>query len=269
MSRLPLGKATEYPQEYAPGVLFAVARADAREPLGLSGDLPFHGKDTWTAWEFTWLDPRGQPRVAIATFQFDAWSPNIVESKSLKLYLGSFAMTRIASDTELVNTLANDLGAIAGAPVGVGISQGADANLRQIGNLPGVCVDQMPMARWPGRVEPDLLKTGAETVTETLHSHLLRSLCPVTSQPDMGSVMIRYRGPRIDPVSFLEYVVSFRQHEDFHETCVERMYLDLRKHCQTAELTVYAAYNRRGGIDINPFRSDFENEPPIGRLWRQ
>ena len=250
-------------------MLFAVPRSEARQPLGLDADLPFHGKDLWNAWELTWLDARGQPSVATATFAFDAASRNIVESKSLKLYLGSMAMSRFESDDALVTTLKKDLAEVSGGAVDVSVYRRDESEANRIDKLPGDCVDDLEMANFPANVDSQLLATENEVVSATLHSHLLRSLCPVTSQPDIGSVMVRYRGPRIEPVSFLEYVVSFRQHQDFHEACVERMFLDIQSQCRAEELTVYARYNRRGGIDINPFRTNSDDEPGNLRHWRQ
>lgn len=269
MSKIPLGQATEYPQEYAPGELFAIPRADARAALGIGPDRPFSGFDTWNAWELTWLDADGKPAVATASMTVDARSPNIVESKSLKLYLGSFAMTRFDSVVEVVRTIGTDLGEITGMPVDVAIATDPGDGDRAIDRLPGESIDDAPMTQRSDRVDRDLLRAGGEAVSETLHTHLLRSLCPVTGQPDIGSLMIRYSGPAIDRSSLLDYIISFRQHEDFHEACVERMFLDIKNQCRTDELTVYACYNRRGGIDINPFRTDFDDEPPIGRFWRQ
>jgi 7-cyano-7-deazaguanine reductase len=269
MSTNPLGQATDNPQEYAPEVLFAIPRSESRSLLGIDTDPPFSGVDIWHAWDFTWLDPRGQPIAATASLRVDAMSPNIVESKSLKLYLGSFAMTRFKTDAEIVNTIAGDLRKITGKQVSVSIASDFDSIVRTVERLPGKNIDRVPMTRWSETVDPGLLRAGNETATETLHTNLLRSLCPVTGQPDIGSVMIHYRGPRIDRSSLLDYIVSFRQHQDFHEGCVERMFVDIKKHCEPDELTVYACYNRRGGIDINPFRTDFDDEPPIGRFWRQ
>lgn len=269
MSTIPLGQVTEYPQEYSPDVLFAVPRSESRKALEIGTDLPFHGSDIWNAWELTWLDARGQPVVATASFSFDATTPNIVESKSLKLYLGSMTMTRFATHLELAKTLGEDLETIAGGTVDVAIHRGTEPDAARIASLPGECVDNLAMSRHADEVDRDLLIAEGEIVSETIHSNLLRSLCPVTSQPDIGSVMIRYRGPRIEPTSFLEYVVSFRRHQDFHEACVERMFLDIKSRCQPEDLTVYARYNRRGGIDINPFRTDFDDKPTNFRLWRQ
>ncbi|MGI9260547.1 MAG: NADPH-dependent 7-cyano-7-deazaguanine reductase QueF [Woeseiaceae bacterium] len=269
MSTNPLGQSAEYPQEYAPEVLFAIPRTESRATLGIDADLPFQGSDIWNAWDFTWLDNRGQPVAGTASFSIDADSPNIVESKSLKLYLGSFAMTRYEDGVDIVKALYDDLTKLTGLPVSVAIDSNFDENVRVIEQLPGQNIDKQPMTRWSDEVDPELLRAADETVTETLHTNLLRSLCPVTGQPDIGSLMIHYRGPRIDRSSLIDYIVSFRQHEDFHETCVERMFLDIKEHCGPDELTVYACYNRRGGIDINPFRTDFGDEPPIGRFWRQ
>lgn len=270
MSRLPLGQTTEYPEEYAPDVLYPVSRAEARETLALGDELPFRGADIWNAWELTWLDASGKPVCATATLRVDADSPFIVESKSLKLYLGSLAMSRYDSAHNLAEVIAADLSRVTGSEVDVTIAAGASGALAQIQSLPGTCVDDLPFKAPRDDVDAGLLRCeSGELVSGTLHSHLLRSLCPVTNQPDYGSVLIRYHGPRIEPSSVLEYIVSYRQHNDFHEACVERMFLDIRSRCKTEKLTVYARYTRRGGIDINPFRSDFETEINNLRLWRQ
>jgi len=270
MTSMTLGQATEYPQEYAPAVLCPIARAEARSRLGLGSDLPFHGVDIWNAWELTWLDAGGKPKIATATFTVGADSPNLIESKSLKLYLGAFAMSHVDSASRLEEVIARDLSRVAGAAVTVRLMTEIDSPQAAFGALPGRCVDALPFASMRADVDPNLLRCASDTlVAEALHSHLLRSLCPVTGQPDHGSVLIRYEGPQIDPAAFLEYVVSFRRHNDFHEACVERMFLDISGRCRPRKLTVYARYNRRGGIDINPFRSNFEDEPTNLRLWRQ
>jgi len=270
MSRLTLGTPTEYPQEYAPGVLFSVERAAAREVLGPGAAQSFQGQDIWNAWELTWLDSNGKPVIATATIVVDAHSPNIIESKSMKLYLNSFAMSHQNSATALEATISADLSGIAGAAVDVAIIAGSAAGQTAIRDLPGDCVDMLDIGSSVSAVDAGLLANENEdVVSEELHSHLLRSLCPVTGQPDFGSVLIRYRGPRIRQASVLDYVVSFRQHQDFHEACVERMFMDIKERCGPEDLTVYARYTRRGGIDINPFRSDFESEAENLRLWRQ
>ncbi len=269
MSTNPLGQSTEFPQEYSPEVLFAMARADSRSALGIGPDLPFHGFDVWNAWELSWLDETGKPVVATATITVDADSPNLIESKSLKLYFGSLAMSAFGSIADVERIVAADLGRTLGADVRVRIEAAEADSMRAIGFLPGRCVDDLDVTRRSAAVNPDLLTSGGDEVEESLHTHLLRSLCPVTGQPDYGSVLLSYEGPRIEPASFLEYVVSFRQHNDFHEACVERMFVDILERCSPGRLTVYARYTRRGGIDINPFRSNFEDDIPNVRLWRQ
>ena len=269
MSSIPLGKETEYPQEYAPATLCPVTRGESRSTLGIGAELPFHGSDLWNAWELTWLDGSGKPVVATATFEVPADSPNLIESKSLKLYLGSFAMSRFGGSADVGSTIAQDLSTIAGAPVIVSVSTEKIGKPGTFDTLPGECIDDQPIPGAGATVDPGLLVANDEVVEEALHSHLLRSNCPVTNQPDSGSVLVRYRGPGIDRAGLLAYIVSFRQHNDFHEACVERMFLDIRNRCRPARLTVYARYNRRGGIDINPFRTDFEETPGNLRLWRQ
>ncbi|MBT8102245.1 MAG: NADPH-dependent 7-cyano-7-deazaguanine reductase QueF [Gammaproteobacteria bacterium] len=268
--KLPLGQDTGYPHNYAPDLLFPIARADSREALGLSGDLPFRGVDIWNAWELTWLGEGDLPAVATAEIVVPADSPHIVESKSLKLYLNSFAMSRFATPAEVEATIASDLSACAGGDVTVSVSPVARTEVRTVARLAGSCLDAMAVRCKAWHVDADLLRADSHTiVSEDLHSHLLRSLCPVTSQPDIGSLQISYRGPQIDRASLLRYIVSYRQHGDFHESCVERMFLDLMSRCEPETLTVHARYQRRGGLDINPFRSNTDERPINLRLWRQ
>jgi 7-cyano-7-deazaguanine reductase len=266
MADLPLGAPTSYPDTYAPELLYPIPRSNNREILQLGDFLPFGGADWWTAWEFTWLLPSGKPDAAGLKIRVPADSPNIIESKSLKLYLNAFAMMRFAEERELLQTIENDLTAVAGAPVTVDLF--SDSKLR---DLPGHSLDALDVDIETYSVDAGLLSTadGASIVTETWRTGLLRSLCPVTSQPDFGAVMIRYAGPRICPESLLAYLVSYREHQDFHEACVERMFVDLETRCRPDKLTVYARYQRRGGLDINPFRSNFEREPPLARTWNQ
>lgn len=266
----PLGQATPYPDQYSPELLYAIARIDARSALGLEDDLPFYGADIWNAWELTWLDDSGLPRVATAEFVVAADSVNIIESKSLKLYLGSFAMSRFESSQDVAAVLTRDLTACTGTDVYVAIRGPSSPDGSLVSRMPGHCVDDMAVSCDAYEVDPGLLITdSANVVSEDLHSDLLRSLCPVTDQPDIGSVLISYRGPKIDREGLLRYIVSFRQHQDFHEACVERMFLDIQERCGVEQLSVYARYQRRGGIDINPFRSNFEAAAPNIRLWRQ
>lgn len=270
MSEIPLGRPTGYSTDYAPNLLFPVARDDARATLGIGAHLPFTGTDIWNAWELTWLNVAGKPIVATATFYVDAVSPNIIESKSLKLYLNSFAMTRFASADEVAASITTDLSRTAGDDVVVRISTAANSENSSISEFPGICIDDLDIGASAENVDAGLLRCdGDEVIREELYSHLLRSNCPVTNQPDMGSVLIRYRGPKIDRSSLLQYIVSFRQHNDFHEACVERIFLDIKERCSPQALTVYARYNRRGGLDINPFRTDADETPDNLRLWRQ
>lgn len=264
-TNLPLGRKADYPHKYAPEVLCPIARGASREPLGIGAALPFSGVDTWNAWELTWLADNGRPAIATARIVVPAESPNLVESKSLKLYLGSFAMTRFRTAGRMCQTIAADLSECAGASVAVTL--GADVT---IGTLPGSCLDALDVECAAWEVDAGLLEADAsEEVEEHLHTHLLRSLCPVTGQPDVGSVLVSYAGPRIDPASLLRYIVSYREHQDFHEACVERMFIDIEARCRPRKLSVHALYQRRGGIDINPFRSNCDESPQDLRLWRQ
>ena len=274
----PLGHASDYPDRYAPDVLHSIPRAAGRATIGLDADLPFKGVDIWNAWELTWLDPGGKPTIATATLCFAAETTNIVESKSLKLYMTGFANTRYVSPDEVANIIGADLARLAEGPVTVALSEPADFERRSIAALPGRSIDDLDVSCDDLRdVDPGLLQIADggdddkvdDIVDEALQSHLLRSLCPVTAQPDTGSVSIRYRGPRIDPASLLRYLVSFRNHDDFHEACVERIFVDLLGRCCCEQLSVYARYNRRGGIDINPFRSNVTATTDDLRLWRQ
>ena len=267
---IPLGRSVPYPEQYSPKLLFAVPRNDHRARLGLGDQLPFSGTDIWNAWELTWLDPHGMPRCAAAEVRVPVDSANIIESKSLKLYLNSFAMTRHASDDDVAEAIEGDLSECAGTDVDVSLQKEPPAVSDGFAELPGTCLDTLRVVCEATTVDPTLLTNeSSEVVTEDLHTHLLRSLCPVTDQPDTGSVLVSYTGPRIDREGLLRYIVSFRRHEDFHEACVERMFVDILSRCGPEKLTVYARYQRRGGIDINPFRSNFETDAPNLRLWRQ
>lgn len=268
--KIRLGQATSHPDTYLPEVLWPIPRADSREPLGLTGDLPFRGADIWNAWELTWLGEGGLPAVATARITVPADSPNIVESKSLKLYLNSFSMSRFSSSIEVAETIGRDLSACVGSRTKIDVTTVMNSEARTVSRLAGTCLDSMDVTCTDWEVDAGLLLADSATiVTEDLHTHLLRSLCPVTSQPDIGSLQISYRGPKIDRASLLRYVVSYRQHNDFHESCVERMFVDVMSRCAPDELSIHARYQRRGGIDINPFRSSTKERPRNLRLWRQ
>ncbi|MDH4107059.1 MAG: NADPH-dependent 7-cyano-7-deazaguanine reductase QueF [Gammaproteobacteria bacterium] len=269
-SGVPLGRELPFPREYAPDVLFAVSRSETRRDLAIPSPLPFRGIDIWNAWELTWLDRDGRPRVATAEIRVPADSESIVESKSLKLYLNSFAYSRYRDRTELAAMIRRDLSATVGSEVAVTLAGPEAAGSTRIAVLPGDCIDAEPGNFRYSPVDASRLRSsGTGIVDEALYSHLLRSNCPVTNQPDMGSVLIRYRGRPIDRGGLLEYIVSYRDHNAFHEACVEQMFMDIRARCGTESLSVYARYTRRGGIDINPFRSDCESSVEDLRLWRQ
>ena len=270
IEKMPLGRAVPYPEQYSPELLYAVPRAEHRAALGLGPKLPFRGSDIWNAWELTWLDLNGLPRYATAEIRVPADSPNMIESKSLKLYLNSFAMTPYASADDVAETVEGDLTGCAGADVEVLLRRPSTTGGSRIARLPGFCLDALRVSCDATAVDPALLRADpGGVVSEDLYSHLLRSRCPVTQQPDTGSVLISYKGPRIDRQGLLRYIVSYRQHEEFHESCVERMFVDIMDRCGPERLTVYARYQRRGGIDINPFRSNYEDDIPNARLWRQ
>jgi len=260
----PLGKATDYPDRYDASLLFAVSRAPQRAALGIQEHLPFSGCDLWNAYEITWLDPRGRPRLAIGEFKVRAESPAMVESKSLKLYLGSFAQEPVASGAELGRRIATDLTRVCGDAVAVALTPGANFHttipLRAV-PLGTESIDDTDVAIDASDPDPALLAHAEAPVDETLSSSLFRSTCPVTGQPDYADVFIRYRGPRIQRAGLLRYLVSFRRHAAFHEACVERIFVDITERCRPEWLSVYARFMRRGGIDINPFRSNFEPAP--------
>lgn len=268
-SKLPLGNDSDYPRLYAPDVLFPIARSDSRASLP-PHTAPFHGVDVWNAWELTWLGPGNRPSVATAEFVVPADSPNLIESKSLKLYLNSFAMTRFGDQSAVAKTIAADLSACAGGPVDVRVDVSTEARDLTIAALEGQSLDLHVVRCDNWDVDATVLRADdSRVVEESLHTHLLRSLCPVTGQPDIGSLQVRYRGAKIDAASLLQYVISFREHNDFHEACIERMFVDIQQRCRSEKLSIYGRYQRRGGIDINPFRSNFEACPGNLRLWRQ
>ena len=252
----PLGRATTYPDAYDAALLFPVPRAPQRAEVGLSGALPFTGADIWTAYELTWLDPHGKPQVAIATLVVPAASPSIVESKSVKLYMGSFAQTRFGGTAEVRETMERDLALATGGPVQVALDAPAMFLTARCADLDGERLDSLAVTIQRYQPAPDLLGAEGPEVEETLKTDLFRSLCPITLQPDFASVQIAYRGPAIDRASLLRYLVSFRGHPGFHEHCVERIWVDVMARCGCDSLSVYARFTRRGGVDINPFRTN-------------
>jgi 7-cyano-7-deazaguanine reductase len=254
-----LGQSVDYPRDYDPALLFAIPRANGRNGIGLDGaTLPFVGTDRWHAYELSWLDPRGKPCVATARFELPATSPNLVESKSIKLYLNAFNGTRFDDGAAVRDRIARDLSHCAGAAVPV------DFGLPEFACDDSVCIDAIDIDI-DGYGPPDarLLRAEAgDEADETLRSELLKSNCPVTGQPDWASVRIAYRGPRIDRACLLRYLVSFREHCEFHEQCVERIFVDVLARCRPRSLCVEARYTRRGGLDINPWRATPGHAPP-------
>jgi 7-cyano-7-deazaguanine reductase len=253
----PLGEQVTYPGQYDPSCLYPIPRLAGRESLGIGLELPFSGVDIWNAYELSCLNDKGKPLVACAEFRLPADSPNIIESKSFKLYLNSFNQTRLSGFDAMAQILMQDLSLAAGADVQVVIhSPDSWGSSYGIKSSEGECIDDLDIRPNANQPCPALLgASAAEIVTETLYSNLLRSRCPVTSQPDWASVEIKYHGPRINREGLLAYLVSFREHDDFHEQCVEQIFCDIRRYCGPVSLSVYARYLRRGGLDINPWRS--------------
>ncbi len=269
---LLLGKTTEYKSEYDPGLLCPFPRKVKRDVIGVTGELPFGGYDIWNAYEISWLNNKGKPLVAMAEFHIPCTTPNLIESKSFKLYLNSFNQTRCADSREVAEIMGRDLSRVASGEVLVRLIPSEDFAAETICSLPGDCIDDLDIELDNYALDPGLLENAADAdqqVTEELHSHLLKSNCLVTNQPDWGSVLVRYQGGRIGREALLRYLISFREHNEFHEQCVERIFVDLMRFCQPEKLTVYARYTRRGGLDINPFRSNFETRIENLRLARQ
>ena len=266
-----LGKVATYKAEYDPSLLFPIPRQGKRDELELHGTLPFFGLDIWNAYELSWLNQRGKPQVAIARVSAPADSPNIIESKSFKLYLNSFNQTRLDSPEALLALLKQDLSNGFGAPVQVELTLQEDFGKLKMGEFDGVLLDRLDLEITQYTPSPLLLKAALDEapVEEKLVSHLLKSNCLVTGQPDWGSVQIEYAGPQIDQESLLRYLIGFREHNEFHEQCVERIFNDLLRFCQPEKLSVYARYTRRGGLDINPWRSNSDFVPSTTRLVRQ
>ncbi|KPD24474.1 NADPH-dependent 7-cyano-7-deazaguanine reductase QueF [Idiomarina zobellii] len=270
LGHLSLGQQTEYPSQYDSSQLQAVPRSLNREPIGISGELPFSGVDQWTGYELSWLNAKGLPQVAIGYFEVPAASPNLVESKSFKLYLNSFNESRFDTWGDVQSIMKKDLSACAGDSVSVQLTPLSRVAHEAIADFQGECIDSQDIDIEHYDYRPELLKLedNAKEVEEKLHSHLLKSNCLITNQPDWGSVFIHYQGPKINKAALLAYLVSFRGHNEFHEQCVERIFQDILA-LGVKKLSVYARYTRRGGLDINPFRSNFEPAPQMQRLARQ
>lgn len=270
LDNAPLGKNSDYPDQYDPSLLFPVAREENRRRLGLSdGRWPWFGGDLWQAWEVSWLRPSGIPDLAWAEIRFPAAAPAIVESKSLKLYLNSLNQTVFSSSEQVVETVTRDLSSVCKAEVSVRFNS-VDHSHTAVGRPAGYeLIDNEAVDDVVYSYAPDSLTASGPVVTEHLCSHLLKSNCPVTDQPDWGTVLVSYTGPAVNRSGLLRYIVSFRQKQDFHEHCVETLFTDLLNQCQPESLTVCARYTRRGGLDINPWRSTEPEEQAGPRLVRQ
>lgn len=273
LSDAPLGKTSANPDKYSPELLYPIPRSSHRALLQCGNTLPFIGVDIWNAYELSWLGPRGKPEVAIAQIEIPFDSPFMIESKSLKLYLNSLNYERYSSAEEVKLRISKDLSAAAKSNVSITLFDPQSWSQLSFDNIEGTSLDRLDI-----HIEPQDLpnrdwlssETNAAPIEEILFSHLLRSNCPVTGQPDWASIIISYTGPAINQENLLRYLISYRNHQEFHEHCVEKIFCDIKAKCKTAKLSVYARYTRRGGLDINPFRTDFNASwPKNKRLARQ
>lgn len=264
---LPLGQRVDYPKHYDRSVLRSIERRVAREQIGIHEPLPFEGEDVWNCYEFSWLAPTGVPRGGILTLRVPVESPCIVESKSLKLYLNGFGGTAFEHDLVAVECVEDDLARETGGPVQVAIRDIDD--IQPLGDFASFRLDALLTTTECYKRAPDLLATTGDQGGDAVHTHLFRTVCPITGQPDWGSVAIAYQGRLLDRPSLLRYLVSYRNTADFHEVVAERLFMDLRDATEATELTVDTRFLRRGGIDINPFRSTSRSTAPTLRLARQ
>ncbi|QXC56821.1 NADPH-dependent 7-cyano-7-deazaguanine reductase QueF [Vibrio mimicus] len=272
LAGLTLGKKTDYANQYDPMLLQPVPRSLNRDDLHLGDTLPFQGCDIWTLYELSWLNEKGLPQVAIGEVSIPATSANLIESKSFKLYLNSYNQTHFASWDDVQARLVQDLSTCAGETVTVKVKSLIEYTAEPIVTMQGECIDEQDIEIKDYEFDDALLQGAAqgEEISEVLHSHLLKSNCLITNQPDWGSVEIAYHGAQINREALLRYIVSFREHNEFHEQCVERIFTDIMRYCQPKTLTVYARYTRRGGLDINPFRSNCHSAPEHNqRMARQ
>lgn len=269
LAKTALGKETQYTFAYDPKLLFPVPRQQGRSSLQMVEPLPFFGVDIWNAYELSWLNPQGKPEIALAEFRVPVNSANLIESKSFKLYLNSYYQTPFANQTEVKTRLQEDLSKATESDVGVRIIMPEFFANQKMDDLPGFCLDHLNIAIQSYQLDPTLLTPETGPIHETLHSHLFRSRCPVTGQPDWASILIRYEGNKINHEGLLKYLVAFREQDEFGEHCAERVFMDIMRQCKPDKLTVYMRFTRRGGLDINPFRSNFEARVENIRSFRQ
>jgi 7-cyano-7-deazaguanine reductase len=266
---IPLGNKVSHSPNYDPEHLFPVPRSEGRREIGIGAALPFIGTDTWNAYEVSWLDPKGKPEVVIGRFDFPCGTKNLIESKSLKLYLNSLNLSAFNSPKEVKEIIEKDLCRVANGKVDVAFFSAAQFQQMPLSTPPGRCLDDLEVAIDQYNVAPETLLTTAEPLEESLFSNLLRTNCPITGQPDWATVVIGYSGRRIDPEGLLKYIVSYRDHTGFHENCVERIFTDISARCTPDKLFVQARFTRRGGLDINPWRANYDAAPDHSRYARQ
>jgi 7-cyano-7-deazaguanine reductase len=271
-ANIPLGKQSEPVSVYTPSLLAAISRSDARAGLGINNEpLPFSGMDIWNAYELSWLNMNGKPEIALAEISIPCASPSLVESKSLKLYLNSLNQTQFHNRQEVKQTIETDLETTIGSQVMVDVHPVSHPPARKITDFPGDCLDELDVKIKSYQPDPELLELESEEVevNESLYTHLFRSTCPVTGQPDWASIQVAYTGQAINRESLLKYLVSYREHQGFHEQCIEKIFVDIFQRCSPARLTVYGRFLRRGGLDINPYRTNVAEPPVNDRLVRQ
>lgn len=268
-----LGRKSEYPQVYNPSLLLPIPREQNRTLIGLTHALPFYGFDIWQEYEISWLNLNGRPNVAIGQFIFSCASPNLIESKSLKLYLHSLNNKKFPNYQAVQSLIASDLSNAVSDSVVANITPFHLATPTVLtATLSGVCLDELDITINADHLylNPKILTQEAGLVDEVLYSHLLKSNCPVTAQPDWATVVVHYQGQKINAESLLKYIISFRNHAEFAENCVERIFVDIQNQCHPSVLTVSAFYTRRGGKDINPIRStQHDVKPEFTRILRQ
>lgn len=264
-----LGKKTEYIEIYTPSLLFPIPRKFARDKIGLPITLPFGGVDVWNGFEISWLSPKGKPQIALAEYFFPCDSDNIIESKSFKLYLNSFNQSTFETIEDVQRTMEKDLTDATKSSVTVKLYHPKHFTNNSLSEFSGICLDDLDITTETYKVNSAFLKTSETYAQETVYSNLFKSNCLATGQPDWGSLLIRYSGKAIDHQGLLKYIISYRTHSGFGEHCIEQIYCELAEKCLPEKLTVYGRYTRRGGLDINPFRSNFETLQDNYRQARQ
>lgn len=270
LEKIPLGKKVEYDNEYNSDLLFPLPRQMVREKVGIQMPLPFKGMDIWHAYEISWLNSKGKPIVAIATFVIPCDSPNLIESKSFKIYLNSFNQTQFSSVNVVKELMQNDLSRASGVAVDVKIESIEEANkTQQIKEFDGICLDQLDVSCDVYKIDPSFLRVESSEVHETVYSHLLKANCLITNQPDWSSIRIEYQGKKLSHEGLLQYIVSYRKHNGFHEQCIEQIFVDIMRLCQPQLLKIYGCFTRRGGLNISVYRSTESDHPGNIRSSRQ